>query len=535
MSSVGKHWIHLTLDWIREAEEESPPAEVQVGIDEASAVDLESLVEIVEAHSAELNARPAQAKLLMQMIAARVVELARPSRDQAGSDEHDVQELAEDGDADQAVLVAPAILAALYEALSADAPSAAAHALQILALQSDEESLEALADVLTESPPGDWKSVGLALSPLWNAPAHVLEHFFEQIADGFIQPTTMAVLLDLANYSVRSERLASHPWTSRHRDLTSLLEKLLMRLRTLEKEPAKFGESVEEVQAALQESLALVLSLCDALGLIGKPDASACLLQALTLSHRRIQTEAAGALARLGDPAGKERLLALAEDRVARLRAIYYAEELGWESEIDAALKLPVSLAESELASWLASPEQFGFPPTDMELVDARTQYWPSYDEPQDCFLFRYRYNLPNGPISNIGIAGACRFAFHADLGNLPVDDIYAAFAGWHAEHEDIFEVPASQLNQAQQREVARMQEYLEEQDLPVQESIALTFFLGEVALLAMVEQDGKQLCAITDGQELLCYPVSNRSTSLTPDLVLCIYRGRKMLRTFNP
>jgi hypothetical protein len=345
----------------------------------------------------------------------------------------------------------------------------------------------------------------------------------------------MAVLLDLANYSHRKHRFADHPWNEKRTELTSLLNSLIVRLQRLERQPQAFGQQVEEVQRILGDSVALTIGLCDALGLIGDPAAIPTLKEALELSHRRIQTEAAAALALLGDSTGKEHLIQLANDPVARLRAVAFAEELDFADEIDESLRHPQALAESELAAWLASPEQFGLPPSSLELVDTRTQYWPSYDEPQSCFLFRYGYQLAGGEISNIGIAGPATHAFHADLSELAAEDIYAAFAGWQAEHEDIYEVPSSTLNVAQRREADRLIALLEAGGFDQVQPIALTFLLGEVALLATAHRDGDRFGVVNDLHENVCFPLSKSPTSLTPELVLAIYRGRKLLRTFNP
>ncbi len=126
--------------------------------------------------------------------------------------------------------------------------------------------------------------------------------------------------------------------------------------------------------------------------------------------------------------------------------------------------------------------------PHEMELIDSRTQYWPSYEEPRDCYLFRYTYIVPSGQLSNVGIAGPLTCAFNSDLANLPPDDIYAVFAGWQAEHEDIYEVPEPLLNRDQRREADRMVRTLEQRGCTLKQLVALTFFFGEIALLAVVE-----------------------------------------------
>ncbi|MCA9194073.1 MAG: HEAT repeat domain-containing protein [Planctomycetales bacterium] len=418
---------------------------------------------------------------------------------------------------------------------------AAGHCLQVLALQADEESIRDLADVLSSNPPEDWRSVAVAMSPLWHANRDLVEFFFDQLEDGLFQPSSMAVLLDLANYATRNHTLAEHPWMERSSDLARLLQTLHIQLEKLQDNPAKFGNDVDTIQRTLNDAIALTVSLCDALGLIGSKDAIPVLREVLELSHRRIQTEAAGALARLGDDVGAESLIRLASDRVARARAVAYAEELEIAERISENLRVPAALAESELAVWLASGDQFGFPPTSMELLDSRTLYWPSFEDPQNCFLFNYVYEIPGQSITNVGLAGPVTHAFQANIGKLPLDDIYAAFAGWHAEHDEIYEIPADQLNTSQLREADLLAKEFERHGIQVKRKLALTFLLGELALLAEVEQAGRHFVGISDGEETFCLPRTTDelgmgdSVGIGPDIVLHIFRGRKLLRSFNP
>lgn len=514
MSTSG-HWIQSVVNWLGQATADAAmDSEIREALAKEGTLELDSLLSVLDSSPELLSVSAVKTRLLFQLVAARSLELAE--------------------DPEAATLNAEN-LHRLYELLSGIDGAAAAHTLQVLAGQGDDESLESLIELLVESPPARWQEVGVGLSPLWHAEADELQSFFAQVSEAILHPSTMTVLLDLANYSVRQQKVADHPWRERVAQLTGLLNEVVKQLKKLEEDPSQFGDSVETVQETLGESLALTISLCDALGLIGSKDCVDSLSSAMALSHRRVQTEAAGALAVLGEAEGKERLLELAEDRAARLRAVAYADELGFAEELSAEVRAPQALAESELAGWLAAPEQYGLAPNSMEMVDTRSMYWPSYEEPQNCFLFRYNYSFPQGSVSNVGIAGPLNHAFAADLGNLPVEDIYAAFAGWQAEHEEIYEIAAETLNTAQQREAQKLSETLRLQELEVTRTIALTFFFGEIALLAEVQQEDKELCAVTDGQETLCFPTGGRANALTPDVVLCIYRGRKLLRTFNP
>ena len=515
VQSAEQDWIAAACRWLGFSTTADVPESLLAPLKTAGGPDLETFLNIVSANFGQLSSGALRLRQMMQQVAVRLNQLVRE-------------------ESPDVAVISPEILVRLADMLSAIDEIAAAHCLQMLAMQPDEESIDALAAALTEQTPEQLQAVAIALSPLWQLDGSLLELFFDRLGDGFLHPATMSALLDLANYSTRTGRLPIHPYARRVDELLSLLGNLTHRLSLMEENPVKFGDDVESIQKVLGESVALTVSLCDALGLIGDKQATEKLNKTLALSHRRLQTEAASALARLGDATGKQRLIELAEDRVARLRAVTYAEEMGFAEEIAADLRLPQSMAEAELASWLASGDRFGVAPHEMELFDSRTQYWPSFEEPRDCYLFRYTYILPTGQLSNIGIAGPLTSAFNSDLANLPPDDIYAVFAGWQAEHDDIFEVPEALLNRDQRRETDRLIRSLQERECEVKQILALTFFLGEIALLAIIEHEGKRMHAVTDGHELLCYPASDHPTALTPDLVLSIFRGRKLLRTFN-
>ena len=534
METSNESWIETACQWLQLPESEiasgratAEPisqAIVSQAISSAEPQEVAQLVDVLIASFDQLTVVTSRLRLVMQMLAARVLLSLSEADDEEQESLRDQP------------LVSPSALTELYQRLSEVDGQAAAHALQMLAAQPDEESIDLLAGLLDESPPEDWKQVALGLSPLWNADSEKLAFFFERLDSDHLHPSTLSILIDLAGHATRSGKLAEHPWHGCQADLASLLSNVCQRLYALEREPAKFGSDVSEVQRVLNDSVSLTISLCDALGLVGNElESSPALRQAMQLSHRRIQAEAAGALARIGADEGRRRLVELAGDPVARLRAVSYAEELGCAELIDEDLRLPAALAEAELVSWLASAEQYGFAPQHVELIDTRTQFWPSYEAPRDCYLFRYEYELPTGPVSNIGIAGPATHAFTVDLSHLPLDDVYAIFAGWQVEHEDIFEIPMTGLNVAQRREADRLIESLAALQLQVEEPVALAFFLGEVALLAIVESDRGRRCAVTDGFETLHLAINSSPTSLTPAIVLALYRGRKLLRTFNP
>ena len=74
--------------------------------------------------------------------------------------------------------------------------------------------------------------------------------------------------------------------------------------------------------------------------------------------------EAAASLARLGEEAGVETLIALAAEPVVRLHALAYADELDLTDQIDSDYMTDVAKAEGKLALWLSHEQQMGIPPT---------------------------------------------------------------------------------------------------------------------------------------------------------------------------
>lgn len=516
MNNTEQHWLGRVSTWLDGDISELEQQTLAVALREASESELEILAEILLTKLARPDSQ-AKIRSVLQLLAGRLIaEAARRKQTLETS------------------IIAPETLVSLYEQLGEHDPTAAAHALQILAAQADEDSLNALADVLVDDPPDSWQNVGVAISPLWRLNGPPLARFFQRLESALIQPSTLSVLLDLANHAVRSSRVAAHPWTSRQSDLSRLLRQVVARLEKLQVNPAQFGDSVQAVQQVLSDSVAISVSLCDTLGLIGNPESSVALEEAMDLSHRRIQAEAAAALARLGDEKGISRLVALAADPVTRSRVVQYADELDLSGAIEEKYRFPQSLAESELASWLASPEQYAIPPTRIEHLETRTLYWPGYEEPRDCYLFQFYYQLPQGAYTNIGIVGPLTHTFTCDLIALSVDDQFAVFAGWHAEHEEIYEVSANQLNAPQMQEVQRLEEFYRLSGFEVEATIALTFLLGETALLAQLSRGSILYYGITDGLESVCFPVGNHPSSMTPEIVLAIYRGRKLLKAFN-
>lgn len=409
--------------------------------------------------------------------------------------------------------------------------------LQLLAMMRTPESLAALLQALVDSPPRGWMAAGQILSPLMQHDDWPIDSLYPGLLDCLGEPSLAAPILDLAGHLVRSGRVGAneHPAKNRIAALNALLSQVADRLGKFEEDPQSFGTDVEQVQAILGEAVALAVSLCDAVALIGDESSIAPLNKAAQLRHRRVQCEAAGALARFGDAAGIEQLISLAAEPSARLRAIAYADELGIGERIDESLRTPEATAQAEVALWLSQPLQMGVPPTSVEVVDVRRLLWPSFHDPVDVFLVRYQYDFGDRSYSNVALAGPTVFSLSADVADLPPEDIYAIYAGWHAEHEDIFTVPASEFNEAQRRLVEPLQTYLVRHDYEDIEPALLGFFLEETAAVFTASRGGVACVVVTDGLETMDLPTAGRLRPATPMDLFHLYKGRKMLRTFNP
>jgi hypothetical protein len=411
--------------------------------------------------------------------------------------------------------------------------------------RADREAIAGWVSDFVSAPPEDGDASAVAISPLFQSDPRgprswPIDAVFPKLLEGLGHPSLAAVVLDLANYLVHRGRVTEHPARSHASALIGLLGGVVDRLGRLQEDPRAFGTSVAQVQRVLHEGVSLAVSLCDALGLIGDASAEGKLQQAASLAHRRIQVEATAALARLGIASGKSRLMELAAEPTARLRVLAYAEELGLLDDVAEAFRSDEGRAIAQLATWLAEPQQFGLPPQDLEVIDQRTQFWPSYEQPQACYLIRFRYALGERSmhdgvgLTNIGISGPLVHAMEADLGNLPVDDIYAIYAGWQAAHDEIHEVPRSDWNPAQQERARWLEQVMEDQGVTPGDAECLGIFFDDVAWIGVAQRLGTEGVCVCDGSSCTWFPTAGRPRPLSTADAWNLYKGRRMLRTFN-
>jgi hypothetical protein len=414
-------------------------------------------------------------------------------------------------------------------------PSRVRHAiLQLLAASRGTDDLRFLVDLLVDDPPADATAAAMAVGGLFQHRDYDARALFPRLFAALGDPSLAPIVMDLANYVNREELLEPHPATGRLDQLLPLLGSLVERLGVIEERPQQLAAADSELSQMVVQSIPLVVSLCDALGLIGDTLAIGKLNQVLLLRHRRLRTEAAAALARLGDENGREVLISLAAEPVARLRVLAYAGELGIADQLEERFTTAVARAEAELACWLAEPTQMGFPPSRLEWVDTKSWYWPGYDEPVECHLFRFVYEMGEREYSGIGIAGPLCHAFAADLADLPPDDIYAVFAGWHAEHAEIREFEVEHWTASQRTEAARLERRLRDAGFDSIQGVLLGSFFGERLLVARAMRDGHAGMVVAAADEIQWLPDQGNRRPLGPQEAFSLFKGRRLLRAFN-
>ncbi len=400
--------------------------------------------------------------------------------------------------------------------------------------QASSSDVAVLVESLVDDPPTSDDAIVSIFTPLFRNRGVQPEALFPRLLDGLSHPQLAAPILDLANYFSRENLINEHPASSIADRLASLLGEVSQRLCQLE-ESKILSESPERISEKVSEGVTLAVSLCDALALIGDDSVVGKLYQALEPSHRRLRTEAAAALARLGESVGEEELVKMAAEPVARLRSLAYAEELDLLDKIPDEHKSAVARAEAELALHLSQHTQLGFPPTRCELVDQCEQFWPGYEDPIECFLLRFDYELGPGHYSNVGIVGPLTHAMTADLANLPTGDIYAIFAGWQAEHEDIREMDVERLSDAQRVDVSRLERRARDAGYTNISPVTLGFFFGDRVLVASARHEGNEGMITVDAEDVVWHSSTTSVRPLGAHELWCWYKGKKLLSTFNP
>jgi hypothetical protein len=330
--------------------------------------------------------------------------------------------------------------------------------------------------------------------------------------------------------------MKQHPAAARSAPLAQLLGHLVQRLGQAGDAPLAADAAARRGRVA--EALGLAISLIHTARLLRDPAFTGKLFQALELPHRRLRVEAAAALATMGDRAGLATLQELAGEPVARGAALAYLKQFGGLDQVAPEWKSPAARAAGRLAVWLAEPNQYGLPPRELELLDERRQAWPGFEQPAECFLFRYTYQLPTAVLSGVGLVGPSTWAFAVDPTDLPVDDLYALFAGWQAEHEEISERALDEQSLAAWSSLRPLVEGLGYDELQPEK---LGAFLGERHLVARATRAGQPGTVVVDLAELgrestnavAWYPQATAGGTLGPTEAYWLHKGRLLLAAF--
>ncbi|MCA9262953.1 MAG: HEAT repeat domain-containing protein [Planctomycetales bacterium] len=429
------------------------------------------------------------------------------------------------------------------------------HLLMVLAMAQEDACRDDLTTLLLEDPPTGSMEAAAPLMPLFRSPKPSTARLFPRLLEGLENVELAPAILDLANFLTRERVVDQHPALGRSNQLIRLLEGLIDGLTRLEHQAfASSAETFDEAKKNLEnfsnsaldpsekanDSLLLAFALCDALGAIGDRAAIPTLERATELSHRRLRVEAWTALGRLGMERGINELAKMAAHPAVRLRVLAYAEEMQWMERIDEPWRSPEAIAEAELVAYLAQPTVFGVAPSGCELVDTRTLYWPGYDEPRVCYLFRFTYQIMHpdtekrAEYANYGLAGPAVQAFQADLTHLAFDDVYAVFAGWTAEHEELVETNFDQLSPREFQIADERLRELEDADYEAIEPIGMLDFFGDLVFWAVAQSQGAPGIAIVEVGDTIWKPYAPGEAGSAVPLIKNWYKGRRLLLAFN-
>jgi hypothetical protein len=409
------------------------------------------------------------------------------------------------------------------------------HLLRWLATAGTEDCLRQWSDMVCDNPPFHRTAMVLVFAPLMQPHFSPPAWLMDQLLNNATSHSQIApAVYDLLNYYFRHGKVDAHPAAQRSEALVGLLSQLTQQMSKIESGNLPSGATAESVNLLISDSVALIVALCDSFALQNYKAAVAPLQDAMRLRHRRVQTEAAAALTRLGDAQGKATLVDLAREPIARLRVLAYADELGFRDEISLELQGEISLAESHLAIWLAEPSQMGLSPSKIELVDTRELYWPGYDHPVQCFLFKYSYGLGDTGLSNIGICGPMTHAFVSDLKHLSIDEMYAAFAGWQTVHQEIFQLTPRQAESTFRNDWRRLVGDLHAEAYDEADIKTAASFFGELVLIAEVIAEGKPGTAIIDANSKSWFSLGSPDQPIDFQMAFSIWKGQQMLNSFN-
>lgn len=217
---------------------------------------------------------------------------------------------------------------------------------------------------------------------------------------------------------------------------------MLARRELLPKHPFDTAAGREKLEAWLTDStpdnFSFAVSAAAALPFVGTKARNALAALAMDHADAQVQTEAAWASAYRGGTAGLKFLARLCEDPRTAGRAVAYLEELGKTDRVPAVAREPNFEAMALMCNWLGHPQEFGAPPTEIELFDTRELDWFPTNDTRRVWLFKYTYAGREDDGSDtvgIGMVGSITFAlFGESTPDLNAEDVYGLHCCWELE-----------------------------------------------------------------------------------------------------
>ncbi|MEW4455269.1 HEAT repeat domain-containing protein [Bremerella sp. JC817] len=406
--------------------------------------------------------------------------------------------------------------------------------LALLASLGSEPALKRFAELVVQQPPANSNAATIAFVPLLRQDDIATETLFPKLLEALSHLSVASLVLDLANQMVRRGDIERHPAADRVEALGELFAGLVARLGKFENEPPTEVKDFVAAKVAVTEATSIALAICDAFTLIGDQKAVGKLKSALDLKHRKLRSEAAISLAKLGNEEGKELLVELAAEPVCRQRVLATAEELDLLPKIAAEYQTEQAKVEGELAAWLSLDTQFGMPPHEIHQIDTRTLGWPGFEDPIECHLVQYAFHMPGGTFQSVGIVGPATQSFAVDLAPLGLADVYAAFAGWQAEHPEVFELEPEQWQPNQLELVNNLRQRIEGEGYESPQPAMLGFFFGDIRLIAATKREGQPGTAVADLRNTTFYPAGESRHPIGPREAYYVHVGREYMQAFN-
>jgi hypothetical protein len=145
---------------------------------------------------------------------------------------------------------------------------------------------------------------------------------------------------------------------------------------------------------------------CAALAHVPGERSLALLERASSHSSAKVRLEANYARAKMHVSGAETRLASATLDPVLAATAGAYLEELKLTHLIPKEAWDPTHMAKCAMVTWLMHPNEYGAPPTSIELWDRRRMFWPPTKDERELFLFRFKYDDEYEQAEGAGLVG---------------------------------------------------------------------------------------------------------------------------------